>query len=150
MQYNWCSHKKRKFEHRHTQREDGVRTQGEGSHLLQEGRFPGGSVVKNPTAKAGDIGEACLILGSGRFPGGENGNSLQYSCRDNSMDREAWLLQSTRSQRVRLQTTVHEVTKNQTRRSNWACLHKPRREASGGTNSADSLIWDFWHPQLRK
>ena len=36
--------------------------------------FPGGSVVKNPPAKAGDTGS---ILESGRSPGGGNGNPLQ-------------------------------------------------------------------------
>ena len=36
---------------------------------------PGGSVVKNPPANAGDIGS---IPGSGRSPGEGNGNPLQY------------------------------------------------------------------------
>ena len=36
--------------------------------------FPGGSVVKNPPANAGDTGDVGLILGSGKFPGEENGN----------------------------------------------------------------------------
>ena len=49
--------------------------------------FPGGSVVKNPPANAGDVG---LIPGSGRSPGEGNGNPLQYSCLGNPMDREAW------------------------------------------------------------
>ena len=48
---------------------------------------PGGSVVKNPPANAGDMG---LIPGSGRSPGGENGNPLQYSYLENPMDRGAW------------------------------------------------------------
>ena len=39
--------------------------------------FPGGSVVKNLPANAGDLG---LIPGSGRSPGKGNGNPLQYSC----------------------------------------------------------------------
>ena len=39
--------------------------------------FPGGSVVKNSPASAGDVG---LIPGSGRSLGGEHGNPLQYSC----------------------------------------------------------------------
>ena len=39
--------------------------------------FPGGSVVKNPPAKAGDAG---LISGLERTPGGRSGNPLQYSC----------------------------------------------------------------------
>ena len=52
--------------------------------------FPGGSVVKNPPANAGDIGDAGLIPGSERSPGSGNGNPLQYSCLENSMDRGAW------------------------------------------------------------
>ena len=47
---------------------------------------PGGSVVKNPPAKAEDT---VSIPGSERSPGGGNGNSLQYSYLGNSMDREA-------------------------------------------------------------
>ena len=52
--------------------------------------FPGGSVVKNPPANAGDIGDAGLIPGSERSSGRGNGNPLQYSCLENSMDRGAW------------------------------------------------------------
>ena len=44
-------------------------------------------VVMNPPANARDAGS---IPGSGRSPGGGNGNPLQYSCLENSMDREAW------------------------------------------------------------
>ena len=52
--------------------------------------FPGGAVVKNLPADAGDTGDAGLIPGLGRFPGGGNGNQLQYSCLANPMDRGAW------------------------------------------------------------
>ena len=52
--------------------------------------FPGGSVVKNPSANARDAGEVGLIPGLGRSPGGANGNSLQYSSLGNPMDRRAW------------------------------------------------------------
>ena len=52
--------------------------------------FPGGSVVENPSANARDAGEVGLIPGLGRSPGGGNGNSLQYSCLGNPMDRGAW------------------------------------------------------------
>ena len=48
--------------------------------------FPGGSVVKNLPANAGDAG---LILGLGRFPGEGNGNPLQHSCLGNPTDRRA-------------------------------------------------------------
>ena len=37
--------------------------------------------------EAGDVGS---IPGSGRFPGGGNGDPLQYSCLENSMDRGPW------------------------------------------------------------
>ena len=65
--------------------------------------FPGGSVVKNPAANAGDSRDAGSIPGSGRSPGKESGNPLQYSCLGNSMDRGPW------------QAIVHGVAKNQTR-----------------------------------
>ena len=61
--------------------------------------FPGGSEVTAPVCNAGDLG---LIPGSGRFPGEGNGNPLQYSCLENTMDRGAWL------------ATVHGVAKSQT------------------------------------
>ena len=46
-------------------------------------------VVKNLSAKAGDARDVGLILGSGRSPRVGNGNSLQNSCLENLMDREA-------------------------------------------------------------
>ena len=49
--------------------------------------FPGGSVVKNFPANEGDVG---LIPGLGRSPAEGNGNPLQYSCLENSMDRGVW------------------------------------------------------------
>ena len=42
--------------------------------------FPGGSVVKNPPANAGDLRTVGSIPKSERCTGGGNGNSLQYSC----------------------------------------------------------------------
>ena len=49
--------------------------------------FPGGLVIKNPPANAGDVD---LIPGLGRSPGDGNGNPLQYSRLGNPMDRGAW------------------------------------------------------------
>ena len=51
------------------------------------GGFPGASVVKNPPDNAGEAGS---IPGLGRFPEEGNGNTLQYSCLEKSMDRGAW------------------------------------------------------------
>ena len=47
-------------------------------------------MVKNLPANARDAGDMGLIPGLGRCPGGGNGNPLQYSSLENSMDREAW------------------------------------------------------------
>ena len=44
-------------------------------------------MVKNPPASAGDMSS---VPGLGRSPGEGNGNSLQYSCLENPMDRGAW------------------------------------------------------------
>ena len=58
------------------------------THLYTWG-FPGGAVVKNPPASAGDPRDTGLILGSRRSPGVENGNPLLYSHLENSMKRGA-------------------------------------------------------------
>ena len=47
-------------------------------------------VVNNPPASAGDVQDTGSISGSGRSPGKGNGNPLQYSCLENSMDRGTW------------------------------------------------------------
>ena len=61
--------------------------------------FPGSSDGKESIGNAGDQG---LIPGSGRSPGEANGNPLQYSWLEDSMERGA------------LQATVYGVTKSQT------------------------------------
>ena len=69
-------------------------------HLLG---FPGGSVVKNPPANAGNMGSIPRL---GRSPGGGTGNPLKHACLGNSMDRGAWW------------ATVHRVAKSWTQLSN--------------------------------
>ena len=64
--------------------------------------FPGGSDGKESACNAEDTG---LIPGSGISPGEGNGNPLQYSCLENSMDRVSWW------------ATVPGVAKSQTRMS---------------------------------
>jgi len=49
--------------------------------------FPGGSDGKVAACIAGDLGS---IPGSGRSSGEGNGNLLQYSCLENSMDGGDW------------------------------------------------------------
>ena len=61
--------------------------------------FPGGSVVKNPPASAGDTGDSGSMPGLGRSPREGNGNPLKYSCPGNPMDSVSW------------QAIVHGVTK---------------------------------------
>ena len=52
--------------------------------------FPGGKVVKVPSANAGDARDMGSISGLGRSPGVGNSNPLQYSCLENPMDRGTW------------------------------------------------------------
>ena len=52
--------------------------------------FAGDVVVKNQPVNAGDAGDLGSIFGLGRSPGIGNGNPIQYSCLDNSMDRGTW------------------------------------------------------------
>ena len=59
--------------------------------------FPGGSNGKKSACNAGDLS---FIPGSGRLPGEGNGNPLQYSCLEDSMDKRAW------------QTAVHGVKRS--------------------------------------
>ena len=62
-------------------------------------------MVKNLPANAGDSGHRGLISGSGNPPGVENGNPLQYSSLEKSMNRGEW------------RVTFHGVTKSQARLS---------------------------------
>ena len=59
-------------------------------------------MVKNLSANVGDARDTGLIPGLGRYSGGGYGNSHQYSCLENPMDRGVW------------QVTVQGVTKSQT------------------------------------
>ena len=68
------------------------------------GRFPGGSDGKASACNVGDLGS---IPESGRSPEEGNGNPLQYSRMENSMDGEAWW------------AIVHGVTKSRTRLSDF-------------------------------
>ena len=61
---------------------------------------PGGTMVNNLPSNAGYTRDTDSIPGSGRSPGVGNGNPLQYSCLENSMDRGVW------------QATVYGVAKN--------------------------------------
>ena len=54
---------------------------------LNLGGFPDGSDGK---VSACNVGDPVSIPGSGRSPGEGNGNPLQYSCLEYSMDRGAW------------------------------------------------------------
>ena len=90
-------------------------------------------VVKNPLAKSGDLRDTGLIPGLGRS-GEEHGNSVQYSCLENSMDRGAWW------------AVVHSIAKSRTRLkrlSTHACT-RALEEGTEGPKSAPSLLsWSF-------
>ena len=71
-----------------------------------------------------NAGDADSIPGSGRSPAEGNGNPLQYSCLENSMDGEAW------------QATVDRIPKSWIWLSNWTCTH--------AKNAHDKLDTTFW------
>ena len=79
--------------------------------------------VKYPPVNAGDMG---LIPGLGRSPGVGNGNTLQYSCLENSKARGAWW------------ATVTGVVKSQTQLSTHVHTHTHTRNTLG-RNSLDIL-----------
>ena len=56
---------------------------------------------KNLPASASDSGDPGSVPGLERSPGEGNSNPFQYSCLENSMDREAWCTESMESQGVR-------------------------------------------------
>ena len=58
-------------------------------------------MVRNLPASGGDAGDIGLNRGSERSLGGGNGNPFQYSCLENSTDRETGGLQSMGLKRVR-------------------------------------------------
>ena len=66
--------------------------------------LPGSSDVKESACEARDSGSIPRL---GRFPRVGNGNPLQYSCLEDSMDSGAW------------RATVHGVTKSRTRLSDF-------------------------------
>ena len=91
--------------------------------------LPGGSDGKASARNAGDLGS---IPGLGRSPGEGNGNPLQHSCLENSMDGEAWW------------ATVHGIL--QARRLEWVAfpfpgyLLNPGIEPRSPALRADSLL----------
>ena len=71
-------------------------------YIFQAGASQLALVVKTPLPNTGDAKDVGSIPGLGRSPEGGNGNPLQYSCPENSMDRGAWW------------ATVHGVIKSWT------------------------------------
>ena len=78
---------------------------GKFSTTRPPGKFLVVQMVKNPPASAEDRVDVGSVPGLGRSPEGGNGNPLQYSCLENSIDRGAW------------RAAIHGATKSQTRLS---------------------------------
>ena len=81
--------------------------------------FPGGSVVKNLPANAGNAG---LIPESRRSPAEGNDNPLWYSCLENPMDREAWWAIAHGIQRVRHELVTNPLKEHFTALNYWESL----------------------------
>ena len=69
-------------------------------------------LVKNLPASVGDPGDVGSIPGLGRSPGEGNGNPLQYSCLENSMNRGAWWARVHGVMKNLTQLSVHTHTYN--------------------------------------
>ena len=78
-----------------------------GAASVHAGGFPGSTSGKESACSVRDLG---LIPVSGRYPGEGNGNSLQYSSLENTIDRVTW------------QAAVHRVTKSGTQLSDYHLL----------------------------
>ena len=96
--------------------------------------FPGDSVRKNPYANAGDTGS---IPKSGRSPGEVNGNSPQYACQENPMDRGAWWATVCGGAQSWTQVNMHVST--------HACPHLPRLDDLVGLflHTVNPDIWQW-------
>ena len=97
--------------------------------------IPGGTVVKNLPAKAGDPRDVGSILGSERSPGVGNGNPLQYSCLRNPMHRGAcWV-------------TVHGVAESDTSKCTHTHTHtmycQGMEKSQGREKAVDSGLQHF-------
>ena len=91
------------------------------------GAFPVAQMVKNPPASAGEAKDKGSIPGSGRSPGEGNGNLLQYSYLENSMDRGAWW------------ATVHGVAKSQI----WLIMHAHDMTCHDRNAYVKGLFWNL-------
>ena len=60
------------------------------------GAFPGGAVVNNPPANAGETRDVGPIPGSGKSPGEGHGNPLQYCCLENPHRQKSLVVYSPR------------------------------------------------------
>ena len=95
--------------------------------------FPGGANSSDSKESACSAGDPGSIPGSGRSPGEGNGNPLQYSCLENSMERIAW------------RATVHGVEKSWIKLGNFHFISQvvpvvKNPAASGGDTRDASLI----------
>ena len=92
-------------------------------------------MVKNLPANAGDARDAGWILKSARSSGEGNGNPLQYSCQENTMDRGAWW------------ATVHGAARSRTWLNDWALHYKKLLEVASAKyweEKQETLVLN-WH-----
>ena len=95
------------------------------------GANQGARAVKKLPARAGARRDMGSISGSGRSPGRGNGNPLQFSCLENSMDRGAWW------------ATVHGVAKSRTRLSDLAHTHATSLCGPAGARPSVSVVYSW-------
>ena len=98
----------------------------------------GGSMVKNLPASTGDLGDTGLTLGLRRSPGRGNGNTFQYSCLENCMDRGTWRItvqcpkESDMTQRLSMQLLNARKQQNKQIFRNFTFLSLLKEGTAGG------------------
>ena len=101
---------------------------------------PGGSVVKNLPANAGDAGS---VPGPGRSTGEQNGNPFMYSCLRNPMDRGAWWAEVHRVTKSRKQQNLTVALEAETGKSSkltHGSLEQSRTNSMAGTWLREAVV----------
>ena len=103
---------------------------------LDESSFPDGTVAKNRPASAGGARNVGSILG--RSPGVGNGNSFQYSCLENSVDRGAWWATARSHQEP---DTAERREQKELRKSTWGHQCKRHRKRGAALPFSRGSSW---------
>ena len=93
--------------------------------------FPVDIIGEESACQAGDARDLGLVPGLGRSPAVGNGNPLQYSCLENSMNRRAW--------QATVQWSHKELVMSELARNTHTHTH---------THTHTLIAWSFFGPEF--